>query len=108
MKRHLLWIIALVIAAAPVVTDVCGFDCGRERPPDCPLHQQAPHKCAHDHTIKPAALARVSSEASRPLDIAIALASDRASLTPATLFVARTSREHAPPLRSPRTDILRI
>ena len=29
MKRLLLWIVALVIAAAPVLNDVCRLDCER-------------------------------------------------------------------------------
>jgi hypothetical protein len=108
MKRHLLWVIALVIAAAPALADVCRLDCGRERPPECPLHQQAPHKCAHDHTIKPAAPTRVSTAATRPLDVAIAIVPSHASAAPTAVIVARITREHAPPARSPRSNVLRI
>jgi hypothetical protein len=109
MKRPLLWIVALVIAAAPVVADVCRLDCARERPPECPLHQQAPHGCTHDHTIGSAGLTRASVDTSRPIDVAIAVAPDCASLVPASAGVSRIDRRHAPPhLRSPRPDVLRI
>jgi hypothetical protein len=108
MKRPLLWIIALIIAAAPVVTDVCRLDCALDRPPECPLHQQTPHTCTHDHTIGTAGLARASADASRPIDVAIAVTPYRAALAPASVDVSRIERQHAPPLRSPRPDVLRI
>jgi hypothetical protein len=112
MKRPLLGIIAVVIAgvitAAPVVTDVCRLDCARERPPECPLHQRAPHTCTHDHTIGTAGLTRASVDTSRPTDVAIAVTPSRAALAPASVVVSRIERQHAPPLRSPRPDVLRI
>jgi hypothetical protein len=39
MKRLMLWIVAFVIAAAPVLADLCRLDCERQRQPACPLHQ---------------------------------------------------------------------
>lgn len=109
MKRSLLWIIALVIAAAPAVADVCRLDCAGDRRPECPLHQPAPHRCTHDHTIGTTGLTRASVDAARPLDVAIAVAPDCASLVPASADVSRLDRRHGPPpLRSPRPDVLRI
>lgn len=108
MKRLLLWTVALVIAAAPVVNDLCRLDCERERPPACPLHQQTPHKCAHDHTIGAAALTRAGVDAPRPLPVAVALASERLSPVPVAVDLFRNEHQHAPPLRSPRPDVLRI
>jgi hypothetical protein len=109
MKRLLLWVIALVIAAAPAVNDLCRFDCERERPPECPLHQQAPHTCAHDHTIGAARLTRASVDVSRSIDlVALALSPCRVAIAPVASDPVRIDREHAPPLRSPRPDVLRI
>ena len=107
MKRLLLWMVALLIAAAPVLDDVCRLDCERAHPPECPLHQQAPHKCAHDHSIGAASLTRASVGASRPAPAAIAAAAYRAAAT-ASADVLRIEREHTPPIRPPRPDVLRI
>lgn len=108
MKRLPLWIIALIITAAPVVTDVCRLDCALDRPPECPLHQQGPHTCTHDHTIGAAGLTRASVETSRPTDITIAVTSYRITLAPASADMFRVEHQHAPPLRSPRPNVLRI
>ena len=112
MKRPVLWVIAVVIAgviaAAPAITDVCCLDCAFDRPPACPLHQQTPHTCTHDHSIGAAGLTPASADASRPIDVAIAVTPYRAALVPASVDVSRIEREHAPPLRSPRPDVLRI
>ena len=112
MKRQLLWIITVVIAgviaAAPVVADVCRLDCARDRPPECPLHQQAPHRCIHDHSIGTAGLTRAGVDTSRPIDVAIAVTPHRAAFTRASVDVSGIERRHAPPLRSSRPDVLRI
>jgi len=108
MKRLPLWIIALVIAAAPALNDVCRLDCERQHPPDCPLHQQAPHTCAHDHTIGAATPTRAAVDASRPLVVAIAVTPDRIAPARRVIDLFRIEHQHAPPLRSPRPDVLRI
>ena len=96
MKRPLLWMIALLIAVAPALADVCRVDCERGRPPtvrlkpdttenyatECPLHQQAPHRCSHDHTIGSATLTRAIVDAQRPLVAAIVIAAPDATLEP--------------------------
>ena len=74
MKRLLLWTLALVIAAAPAVAEVCRLDCARPDPPACPLHQKAPRPCAHDHAIAAADLTRAGVDLSRPLVAAIVVA----------------------------------
>lgn len=108
MKRVLLWIVALVIAAAPVAGDLCRLDCERERPPECPLHQQAPHPCTHDHTIGAATPAPAGVDAPRPAAAAVAVvyARCRADISPADAGRVRIDRQHAPPIRSPRPDVL--
>ena len=109
MKRPSLWLIALLLAVAPALADVCRADCERDRPPECPLHQQAPHTCSHDHTIGSATLTRATVDAQRPLAAAILIAAPDA--TPEALALARSRVEHlhvVPPLRSPRIDVLRI
>ena len=106
MKRLPFWIIALLIAAAPVVNDLCRLDCERERPPDCPLHQQAPHTCAHDRTIGAANLPRASVDAARSVDsVAMALTPYRAPIASQSVDLSRIDRQQAPPLRSPRLRI---
>ena len=122
MKRPLLWVIALVIAVAPALADVCRVDCERGRPPtvrlkpdttenyatECPLHQQAPHKCSHDHMIGSATLTRAIVDTQRPLVAATVIAAPDATLKPLTLDRSRVEHLHVPPLRSPRIDVLRI
>lgn len=108
MKRPLLWVIALVIAVAPALADVCRVDCERERPPACPLHHQAPHKCSHDHTIVSATLTRAIVDAQRPLVAAIVIAAPDATLEPLALDRSLIEHRHIPPLRSSRLDVLRI
>ena len=122
MKQPLLWLIALLIAVAPALADVCRVDCERGRPPtvrlkpdttenyatECPLHQQAPHKCSHDHTISSATLTRAIVDAQRPLVAAIVIAAPDATLEPVALDRSRVEHRHLPPLRSPRIDVLRI
>ena len=121
MKRPLLWMIALLIAVAPALADVCRVDCeGGRRPtvrltPDttenyateCPLHQQAPHKCSHDHTIAAATITRVDVDAYRPV-AAILDAAPGVTFEPVALDRSRVEHLHIPPLRSPRIDVLRI
>ena len=107
MRRLFLLLIAVLIASAPVVADICRVDCERERQPVCPLHQQAPHKCLHQHSIVPGTLSGGHVEAPLPAFVAIA------TMTPfATAIVTTRSTDiassHAPPLRSPRIDVLRI
>jgi hypothetical protein len=108
MKRTLLWAVALLIAVAPVLADVCRVDCERERPPECPLHQQAPHKCSHDHAIGSATLTRAIVDAQRPLVAAIVITVPDAVLEPLALDRSRVEHLHIPPLHSPRATILRI
>lgn len=108
MKRLLLWLIALVIASAPAAAEVCRLDCERPKPPECPLHQQAPHQCSHDHTIGSATLDRANAGAPRPADAAIAVTPARATIEPIALERPRTDRPHSRPPRSPRIDVLRI
>jgi hypothetical protein len=107
MKRPLLWMIALLIAVAPALADVCRVDCDRDRPPECPLHQQAPHKCSHDHTIAAATITRVDVDAYRPV-AAILDAAPGVTFEPVALDRSRVEHLHIPPLRSPRIDVLRI
>jgi hypothetical protein len=87
---------------------VCQLDCDRAHPPECPLHQQAPHKCAHDHTVGAATLTRAGVDAARPMSAAIAVEPFRIALAPVSIDLARIERQHAPPIRSPRPDVLRI
>jgi hypothetical protein len=108
MKPLLLWILALVVAAAPVVADVCRLDCARPDPPPCPQHQTTPHPCAHDHAIAAADLTRVSVEVSRPLVAAIVVALPDFRRPHESNDVLPRQRRHASPPRAPRTDILRI
>jgi len=108
MKRPLLWVIALLIAAAPALADVCRVDCERARPPECPLHQPAPHRCSHDHTIGSATLTRAIVDAQRPLVAAIVIAASDATLESLALERSRVEHRHVPPLRSPRATVLRI
>jgi len=107
MRRLFLLLIAVLIAAAPVVADVCRVDCERERQPVCPLHQQAPHKCLHEHSIVPGTLSGAHVDAPPPAFVAIATVASLANaiVTTRTTDVASS---HAPPLRSPRIDVLRI
>ena len=107
MKRPLLWMIALLIAVAPALADVCRVDCDRDRPPECPLHQQAPHKCSHDHTIAAATITRVDVDAYRSV-AAILDAAPGVTFEPVALDRSRVEHLHIPPLRSPRIDVLRI
>ena len=108
MKRPLLWLIALAIAVAPALADVCRVDCERERPPECPLHQPAPHKCSHDHTIASATLTRTSVDTQRPVVAATVIAAPGATLELLAPDRSRIEHLHVPPLRSPRIDVLRI
>ena len=108
MKQPLLWVIALLIAAAPALAEVCRVDCERDRPPECPLHQQAPHTCSHDHAIASATLTRAIADAQRPLVAAIVVAAPDATLEALALDGSRIEYRHIPPLRSPRIDVLRI
>jgi len=107
MKRPLLWMIALLIAVAPALADVCRVDCDRDRPPECPLHQQAPHKCSHDHTIAAATITRVDVDAYRPVTATLD-AAPGVTFEPVALDRSRVEHLHIPPLRSPRIDVLRI
>jgi len=107
MKRPLLWMIALLIAVAPALADVCRVDCERDRAPECPLHEQAPHKCSHDHTIAAATITRVDVDAYRPV-AAILDAAPGVTFEPVALDRSRVEHLHIPPLRSPRIDVLRI
>jgi hypothetical protein len=108
MKRLLLLIVALVIAVAPALADICRLDCERARQPECPLHQQAPHKCAHDHTVAAADVARTSLGVSRPLVVAIAVIPPHLDAAPIVTDLRDIECQHAPPLRSPHIDVLRI
>ena len=108
MKRPLLWLIALLIAVAPALADLCRVDCERDRPPECPLHQPTPHKCSHDHTIGAATLTRAIVDAQRPLAVALVIAAPDATLEPLALDRSRVEHLHVPPLRAPRIDVLRI
>jgi hypothetical protein len=121
MKRPLLWVIALLIAVAPALADVCRVDCEGGRPtvrlkPDttenyateCPLHQPSPHQCSHDHTIASATLTRAIVDAQRPLVASIVIAAPDATLEPVALDRSSVEHLHVPPLRSPRVTILRI
>jgi hypothetical protein len=108
MKRLLLWTLAMVIAAAPAVAEVCRLDCARPDPPACPLHQKAPRPCTHDHAIAAADLTRVSLEVSRPLVAAIVVAFADFSRPQASAHLLPIEEHHTPPPRAPRTDILRI
>ena len=108
MKRPLLWVIALLIAAAPALVDVCRVDCERARPPACPLHQPAPHRCSHEHTIGSATLTRTIVDAQRPLVTAIVITAPDATLELLALDRSRVEHMHVPPLRFPRIDVLRI
>ena len=100
--------IALVIAVAPALADVCRVDCDRDRPPECPLHQPAPHKCSHDHMIGAATLTRAIVDAQRPLVAAILISAPDSTLEPLALDRSRVEQLHVPPLRSPRATVLRI
>jgi len=122
MKRPLLWLIALLIAVVPALADVCRVDCEgggwptvRLKPDttensatECPLHEQAPHKCSHDHTIGTATLTRAIVDAQRPLVAAIVIAAPDATLEPVAIDRSRVEHLHVPPLRSSRIDVLRI
>ena len=122
MKRPSLWLIALLLAVAPALADVCRVDCEggggstvRLRPhttendaAECPLHEQAPHKCSHDHTIGSATLTRVIVDAQRPLVAATVIAAPDATLQPLVLDRSRVAHLHVPPLRSSRATVLRI
>ena len=112
MKRTLLWIVVVVIAgviaAAPVAADVCRLDCAGDRPPECPLHQQAPHTCTHDHTIGTADLTRASLCTARLIFVAIAATPADAAVALVSVDLFRADHPHAPPRRSPRPDVLRI
>jgi len=112
MKRTLLWIVAVVIAgvvaAAPVAADVCRLDCAGDRPPECPLHQQAPHTCTHDHTIGTVGLPPASVGTSRPIIVAIAATPADAAVALVSIDLFRAEHPHAPPRRSPRPHVLRI
>ena len=108
MKRPLLLIVALVIAVAPALADICRLDCERARQPECPLHQQAPHKCAHDHTIGSATLTRATVDAPRPVGPAIAITPSRVTIEPIVLDLSRIQHHRTPPHRSPHIDVLRI
>ena len=108
MSRPMLWIVAFVIAAAPVLADVCRLDCERQRQPECPLHQQTPHQCAHDHAGVSYDRVRVSADSVRPVFLAIVVTPARVDVAPTVCHLFRAGRQHAPPLRSPHTDVLRI
>ena len=108
MKRLLLWTLAIVIAAAPAVAEVCRLDCARPDPPACPLHQKAPRPCTHDHAIAAADLTRVGVNLSRPLAAVIVVAVPDFSRGHQSVEVPLLERLHAPPPRASRTDILRI
>ena len=122
MKRPLLWVIALLIAVAPALAERVPrrlrawppadgpAEAGHYRnyAPECPLHEQAPHKCSHDHTISAATLTRAIVDAQRPLVAAIVIAAPDATLEPLALDRSRVEHLHLPPLRSPRIDVLRI
>ena len=108
MNRPLLWIVALLIAAAPVAADVCRLDCARDRRPECPLHQQAPHTCTHDHTIGTAELTRASVDTARPIILLMAATPADAAVALVSIDLFRAEPPHAPPHRSSRPDVLRI
>jgi hypothetical protein len=109
MKRSLLWVVALVIAAAPVLSEVCRLDCERAHPPECPLHHEAPRPCAHDHTSAAARLTSAGADVLRPAPLAIAVEPYRSAASAETFADGfRATRGPAPPLRSPRFDVLRI
>jgi hypothetical protein len=108
MKRLLLWTLALVIAAAPAVAEVCRLDCARPDPPACPLHQKAPRPCAHDHAISAADLTRGGVDLSRPLVAAITVTFHLDALAPVTASLHRGEHQHAPPFPSHQLVVLRI
>ena len=106
MKRLLLALIALFIAAAPVLADVCRAECERASQPACPLHQQTPHNCRHDHSVTKGTTAPAAA-AAQPLFIAVAMTWPAAEPFVPAAF-ASTVPEHTPPLRSPHIVSLRI
>ncbi len=108
MNRLMLWIVAFVIAAAPVLADLCRLDCERQRQPECPLHQQTPHQCGHDHAAVSYDRVRASADSIRPIFLAIVVTPARVDDAPTACHLFRAGRQHAPPLRSPHTDVLRI
>jgi len=108
MKRLLLWTLALVIAAAPAVAEVCRLDCARPDPPACPLHQKAPRPCAHDHAIAAADLTRVGLDVSRPLVAVFVVALPDFRRPHESNDVRPLEAPHTSPPRASRTDILRI
>jgi hypothetical protein len=108
MRRPLLWLIAIVIAVAPTLADVCRVDCERERPPECPLHQPAPRTCSHAHTIGSATLTQASADTQRPAVAAFVVATPGARLERVALELSCIDHQHIPPLRSPRAAVLRI
>jgi hypothetical protein len=108
MKRLLLWVLALVIAAAPAVAEVCRLDCARPDPPACPLHQSAPRPCLHDHAIAAADLTRVNVDLSRPLVAAIVVAVPDFRRAHQSADPFPVEDRYAPPPRASRTDVLRI
>jgi hypothetical protein len=108
MSRLLLGIVAFVIAAAPVLVDVCRLDCQRQRQPACPLHQQTPHPCGHDHTAVSYDRVRVSADVVRPVFLAIEVTPARVTVTPTVWRLLRPGRRPALPQRSSHTDVLRI
>jgi hypothetical protein len=108
MRRLLLWVLALVIAAAPAVADVCRLDCARERQPACPQHQTAPHRCSHDHAIAAADLTRASADAQRPIVAGIVVALPDFRRSHDSIVLVPVEPHQTPPLQASRTDVLRI
>ena len=108
MKRLLLWTLALVIAAAPAIAEVCRLDCARPDPPACPLHHTAPRPCLHDHAVVAADLTRVSVDLQRPIVAVIVVALPDFRRPHESNDVLPLEHPNAPPPRAFRTDVLRI
>ncbi len=107
MKRLLLWLIAVVIAGVPTITDGCRLACAKDRPAECPLHQPTPQPCSHDQSVSAADLTRPTVDLLRTAVVAIVSAPACLVNFPHAIDVVAIDRQHAPPLRS-RHDILRI
>jgi hypothetical protein len=108
MKRLLLVFVALVIATAPAVADLCRADCERARQPECPLHQQTPHSCAHDHAIAQRIINRAHLDVTPPILAAVASATSAITSPYVSTEFASVTPQHAPPFLSPRILVLRI
>jgi len=104
--------IALIVALAPSIGDICTLGCDAAAPPPCPAHesrhQPSPNPCGHDHSAMRADVARLSVAPDAFMALPLLQVPPIAATIDSSGTAVRSDRPHAPSDAIARTTALRI